>query len=84
MRPDHLKAPKALKTDAELVALIAQDQGMPIEELLERTAIDSVAPGICTVCLAVIEPCEPDAEENYCEECEDNSVKSVLVLAGLI
>ncbi len=54
-------------------------------EMLEEFAIESVVPGICTN-----EDCsyttdvEPDAETGWCEECETGTVKSCMVLMGVI
>ena len=52
---------------------------------LEDCQSDSVVPGICCN-----EDCdytcgvEPDSETGYCEECETQTVKSALILAGII
>lgn len=51
--------------------------------LLEDNVFDSIVPGICEKCEAT-QDCEPDARENYCDHCGENSVKSCLVLAGVI
>lgn len=50
----------------------------------EGWAIDSVVPGACIKCEEVVDSCEPDAYENYCEECEGGFVKSILVLLGIL
>ena len=55
------------------------------EALLQACIADTVCPGICTN-----PPCEyttevdPDQREGWCEECDMPTVKSALVLAGLI
>lgn len=64
--------------------IVADDQGMSIMEMLEKYATDSVVPGICTKCLGVVDRCEPDATENWCDECDEGTVKSILILAGVI
>jgi hypothetical protein len=54
--------------------------------MLKAATFDSVCPGLCcdSQCLAVADDCEPDAMANYCYDCERNTVRSVLVIAGLI
>lgn len=58
---------------------------MSIMEMLEKATYDSVVPSICMNknCNATY-LYEPDGDKGWCEECETNSVKSCLVLAGLI
>jgi hypothetical protein len=54
-------------------------------EMLEHATFDSVSPGIC-----MNEGCdystevEPDQDRGWCEECQEGSVKSALMLAGII
>lgn len=54
-------------------------------EMLEHATFDSVVPGIC-----MNEGCdystevEPDQDCGWCEECQWGSVKSCLMLAGII
>jgi len=62
---------------------LASDWGFStVDEMLESSVFDSVAPGIC--------PCgystevEPDCEDGWCEECNDNTIKSCLVIAGIM
>lgn len=64
--------------------IVAEDQGMTVDEMLQKATIDSISPGICMQCDLVVDSIEPDAEEGFCEECEENTVKSVLVIARLI
>ena len=58
---------------------------MSEEEMFRQGTFDSVAYGIC-----VNEECdytiqiEPDATDGWCPECETNTVKSCLVLAGIM
>jgi len=54
-----------------------------IQEMFECTLLDSVAPAICTKC-GYTTDMEPDQTRGWCEECEANTVVSVLVLGGLI
>lgn len=71
------------KTDLELADLIAQDQGwdnfydMAEDHDGQRIILGSCTPGICRECLAVTEPHEPDAVENWCELCDANAVVSI-------
>jgi len=53
--------------------------------LLEAAMFDSVSPGICTNpgCDYTTEV-EPDQEKGWCESCNEGTVASALVLAGLI
>jgi hypothetical protein len=53
------------------------------EELFEYAAYDSVCPAICMNCDYTTEM-EPDQGRGYCEICGTNTVKSALVLAGVI
>ena len=56
-----------------------------VADLIEAAACDSVCPAIC-----VTEGCdytaemEPDQDAGWCEACGTNSVKSALILAGLV
>ena len=56
-----------------------------ITELLEACITDSVNPAICTN-----DGCnytagmEPDQDRGFCEECRTNTMKSAMVLAGVI
>ena len=67
------------------LSALASDFGCEIEDLLEQSVFDSVAPGICfsSDCDYSTEV-EPDCEDGYCEECDANTVVSCLVLAYII
>jgi hypothetical protein len=52
--------------------------------LLEDAVYDSVCPGICRICEATFEEVEPDTTTHWCEQCQENSVISCLVLAEII
>jgi len=56
-----------------------------ITELLAACVTDSVNPAICTNdgCNYTAEM-EPDQDRGFCEECRTNTMKSALVLAGVI
>jgi hypothetical protein len=60
-------------------------EGLTLEDFLEQYALESCVPAICMNknCDAVYEY-EPDQDRGYCEECETNSVKSGLILLGII
>lgn len=66
-----------------LLEAIAQHEGQEVMDILEEDTVDSVARGICTKCLSVMDA-EPDADSNWCDECQSNTVKSSLIIAGLI
>jgi hypothetical protein len=53
--------------------------------MLEAATFDSVAPGICKNegCNYSTEV-EPDSYSGWCEECDENTVESCLILAGMI
>lgn len=54
-------------------------------DLLQDVVTDSVCPAICTNadCDYTIEM-EPDQDHGWCEVCASNSMKSALILAGVI
>lgn len=76
--------PKTLTNEQILQKVANAEFGGDVEGMLEHCALGGVAPGVCTVCLMVHDSLEPDAEDYECNECETNTVQSVLVLAGVI
>jgi hypothetical protein len=64
---------------------LARDWGMSVEDMLEMSVFDGLAPAICMNpgCDYSIEM-EPDQDRGWCEECGTNSVKSIAVLMGII
>jgi len=60
-------------------------EGMSLEDLLRDGVMDGVCYGICCNkgCNYTTEV-EPDCSDGWCENCESNSVKSGLILAGAI
>lgn len=64
---------------------LAEIEGLELMEMLEEASTDSVCPGIC-----VNKDCdyttqvEPDCSTGFCEVCGTQTVKSALVLAGVI
>ena len=73
-------------TRAALLKKLADGEGFEsIQAMLEHATFDSVAPGICINpdCDHTAE-CEPDARNNYCEGCGQQTLRSCLSLAGLV
>ena len=54
-----------------------------IDEMLEAAVFDSVVPGICDRC-GYSTDVEPDSRDGWCEECDAGTVKSCLIIAGII
>lgn len=75
----------AVNLEASKLDQLASAWGMSVSELIETYAIDDVAPGICMNpgCMYSAEV-EPDSRSGWCEECDTQSVKSGIVLAGII
>jgi hypothetical protein len=69
----------------KLDELVASEGYGSLQELLEAVISDSVSPGICVNlgCDYTAEV-EPDQDRGYCEECRTQTVKSALILAGII
>jgi hypothetical protein len=67
------------------LADLADAYGMDVDEMLQQGMFDGVCPAIC-----MNENCdyttdmEPDQDRGYCDVCGTNTVKSALVLAGVI
>ncbi len=74
------------KARQEKLRTIVADAGYDaLEDLLEAVAVDSVSPAICVnPGCSYTTDMEPDQEAGYCEACDTNTVKSALVLAGVI
>ena len=62
---------------------LSESFGMSIESMMEQSIMDGVSPAICVKCGYTTEM-EPDQDRGWCEECEGNTVKSALILAGVI
>ena len=65
---------------------LADDYGFKdVMDMFEAATFDSVSPGICmnNGCSYSTEV-EPDQERGWCEECGTNSVRSALILGGII
>jgi hypothetical protein len=71
----------------ELLTLLNKEYGDGSDDpfnMLRDAVADSVCPGICVKCEATFEEVEPDTATYWCEQCQENSVVSCLVLAGII
>lgn len=70
---------------SKLDQLVDSEGYESVADLCEAVLMDSVSPGICTNdgCNYTTEV-EPDQDRGYCEACDANTVKSALLLAGLI
>ncbi len=63
---------------------LAEDYGYSdVEDMLEGAICDGICPAICPVC-GYTTDMEPDQDRGWCENCESNTVKSALILAGVI
>jgi len=72
-------------SEASKLDILARELSMGVMEFIDSYALDDVVPGICMNqdCEYTTEV-EPDQREGWCEECDTPSVKSGVVLAGLI
>ena len=70
---------------AKLDELVDAESFDSLDNLLLAVISDSVSPGICMNpgCRYTTEV-EPDQSQGYCEICGTRTVKSALVLAGII
>lgn len=72
-------------TDQQKLLKLCELEEMSQELMLEEATFDGTCYGIC-----MNEDCnyttstEPDASDNICEDCGTNTVKSCLVLAGIL
>jgi hypothetical protein len=53
-------------------------------DMLKGAIEDHICPGICHICGGCYEDVEPDTTTYWCEQCQENSVTSCLILAGII
>ena len=77
---------KVLSLERQKLATLCTIEGFEsLDQLLETTALDSVSPAICMTegCNYACEM-EPDQDRGWCEECRSNTMKSALILAGVI
>jgi hypothetical protein len=59
-----------MRIDIEMI----KDQ---IDEMIEEDPYEAEETGVCLNCGEFISPCEPDAEDNYCDECGEYKVMSI-------
>lgn len=78
-------AAKVDNSDQKLDTLCSIEGYETINELLEMAVFDSVSPAICVNdgCDYTCEM-EPDQDQGHCEICGTGTMKSALILAGLI
>lgn len=64
---------------------LCEYEGMNIEEIAQESMFGARAgvPGICPHC-GYTTDVEPDQDRGWCEECEAQTVKSALILAGIM
>lgn len=76
----------ALTTRGEKFARFCKTTNLDYDRLLELSTQDNLCPGICTDvgCDFICEEIESDQEFGYCEKCGNQTIVSVLVLAGII
>lgn len=80
---EHIAQEVRMRT-MQLLQSVAEEYGFgTVDGMLAATVCDSVSPGVCLNCHST-QDCEPDAENNWCENCGRNMVASILVLANLI
>jgi hypothetical protein len=80
-----MRTPAEVNVEASKLDRLASIWGLPVAVFIEEYALDDVVPGICMNpdCDYTTEV-EPDQTEGWCEECEMRSIRSGVVLAGLI
>ena len=63
---------------------LVDEYGGNINKILSETIMDSLCPAICMNedCNATYDY-EPDQERGWCEKCNTNSVKSILIIYGV-
>jgi len=81
--------PKKTRDEANFEARkldsLASIEGLTVASFIEEYALESVVPGICmNPDCGFTARVEPDQREGGCEECRTPSVRSGIVLAGLI
>lgn len=69
-----------------LLVIAQEAEGfLTVIDMLEAACADVQCPGVCVECREYVAmDVEPDQDRGWCENCEKPTVKSVLVLAGMI
>lgn len=78
--------PNLDKTLREIkIEAICDSYGQSENDLMAEAIMDGVSAGICVnpQCDNVV-AIEPDSADGYCEECDTNTVWSILCLRGII
>jgi len=57
--------------------------GEDLGEFLDEYGVADIVPGICWGC-GNIERVEPDQQRGWCGACKRNSIRSALILAGVL
>ena len=72
-------------THPKLIALAQTEGYAEVADFLEDYALDSVVPAICMApdCDHTVD-LEPDQRAGFCEACGRNTMKSGVVIAGMI
>ena len=72
-------------TDAQKLVQLERAEGLDEMQLFHEATFNDLCYGICTNpdCEYTTET-EPDATNNWCEKCNTQTVKSCLVLKGII
>ena len=70
----------------EKLLTLAKAEGFEnVDDMVTSVAMNGVVPAICmTPDCDHVEGMEPDQARGWCPECEDNTMKSCLVLKGLL
>lgn len=77
--------PAEANQEASKLDELARIWGLSVPEFIDSYALDAVVPGICmNLDCDYAAEIEPDQTEGWCEECQTPSVRSGVVLAGLI
>ena len=73
-------------TEKKLIKIFCEendcDDAIDLIDIFGDIMLSGVVPGICKNCGVISDSNEPDATENYCSQCNTNSVISINVLLG--
>jgi hypothetical protein len=79
------KTPAESNQELSKLDQLAHEYGMSVTAFIEEYALDEVVPGICLneECVYTADV-EPDQRQGWCGDCGTTTVRSGIVLAGLI